>query len=83
MDLAGLFFLILLAMVFILPLSSIIWLIVSFVRYRKYKNKPLNDDEMLEYEVRKTQWHCALAVFLGFLWFVGLMILIGIADWID
>ena len=51
MDLAGLFFLILLAMVFILPLASIIWLIVAYVRYKKYKNQPIDDDEMLEYVV--------------------------------
>ncbi|MBQ9681910.1 MAG: hypothetical protein IJV35_01410 [Neisseriaceae bacterium] len=80
MDLAGLFFLILLAIVFILPLASIIWLIVAYVRYKKYKNQPIDDDEMLEYEVRKTQWHCALGVFLGFLWCIGLIVLISIFD---
>lgn len=83
MDLADLFFLILLSMVFILPLSSIIWLIISFVRYKKYKNQPIDDDEMLEYEVRKTQWHCALGVFLGWFWCVGFSCLLAIIDWID
>lgn len=76
MDLGGIFFLCLLAIVFILPLASIIWLIVSFVRYKKAKS-------VLEYEVRKTQWRCALWVFLGLFWCIGLVCLIAIIDWID
>ena len=76
MDLGGIFFLCLLAMVFILPLASILWLIVSFVRYKKAKS-------VLEYEVRKTQWRCALWVFLGLFWCAGLFCLICLLDWID
>ena len=78
MDLGGIFFLCLLAMAFILPLASIIWLIVSFVRYKKVEK-----EEILKYEVRKTQWRCALWVFLGLFWCIGLVCLIAIIDWID
>ena len=78
MDLAGVFFLCLLAMVFILPLASIIWLIVAYIRYKKAEK-----GEILEYEVRKTQWRCALWVFLGLFWCIGLVCLIAIIDWID
>lgn len=69
MDLGGIFFLCLLAMAFILPLASILWLIVSFIRCNKAKS-------VLEYEVRKTQWRCALWVFLGLFLWIGLNLFI-------